>query len=323
MNKPLITVIVPLYNVEQYLRRCIESIICQTYDNLEIILVDDGSQDQSGVICDEYAFKDKRIKVIHQNNAGVSEARNAGIDNANGNYIQFVDGDDWIERDACKKALDIAIEQNADIVWFGFREVFPKGKIVVWGKDLSGEQDKKEMMGDLLRLGIRNNVWSKLFAVDLFDGVRFPKGRVYSEDVAVVYKLVHYAKKIYATDEILYNYMRRKGSSDDDPYRAHAIKDRLVIHNERLLFLKQYYPEYVDWQLTKIFREMLIGKQRLKDDPDYNSFLIEYNSFYEINSSKVYEMTKYNRLIWLFYYCRPLAYLFIKWRYVIANRRTV
>lgn len=110
----LISVIVPVYKVEKYIKKCIESIINQTYENLEIILVDDGSPDNCGKICDEYAKKDKRIKVIHKENGGVSSARNLGLEKSNGQYITFIDSDDWIEEEYCEILLTTLKEQNAD-----------------------------------------------------------------------------------------------------------------------------------------------------------------------------------------------------------------
>lgn len=120
----LVSVIVPVYNVEKYLARCLDSIINQTYTNLEIILVDDGSKDSSGQICDEYAAKDQRIKVIHKQNGGLSSARNAGLDIASGSYIEFVDSDDWIDKDTVKENLELIINENSNVVFFNHYQVF-------------------------------------------------------------------------------------------------------------------------------------------------------------------------------------------------------
>ena len=127
---PLISIIIPVYKVEPYLRKCLDSVVQQTYRNLEIILVDDGSPDSCGAICDEYATKDERITVIHQENKGLSAARNAGLDIATGDYIQFVDSDDWIEPDALATVLSIAEDHHVDIVCFGFNKHLPSGEIL-------------------------------------------------------------------------------------------------------------------------------------------------------------------------------------------------
>ena len=123
MKEELISVIVPIYNVEQYLEKCIESIISQTYKNLQIILIDDGSNDKSGKICNKYAEKDKRVVVIHKENAGVSEARNTGLDNAKGEWITFVDADDWIEEEYCQRLYNLVIETNSDVALCGYNRV--------------------------------------------------------------------------------------------------------------------------------------------------------------------------------------------------------
>ena len=130
MCQPKISVIVPVYKVESYLGKCLDSIIGQTYHILEIILIDDGSPDRCGEICDEYAAKDPRIHVIHQQNAGLSAARNAGLDIASGDYIMFVDSDDWVEKNTCETVLMIAQQQQADIVCYGYNEVSSSGKIL-------------------------------------------------------------------------------------------------------------------------------------------------------------------------------------------------
>ena len=120
MSKPLISVIVPVYNVEQYLPKCIDSILAQTYENLEIILVEDGTKDSSGVICDEYAAKDARIRVIHKENGGLSSARNAGMEIARGEYFGFVDSDDWIEPEMYENLMALAQKYDADVFVKGY-----------------------------------------------------------------------------------------------------------------------------------------------------------------------------------------------------------
>ncbi len=208
MIAPLISIIVPIYQVELYLEKCIDSIINQTYKNLEIILIDDGSPDRCGAICDEYAGKDSRIRVIHQKNGGLSAARNAGLDIAKGDYIQFVDSDDWIEPEACETVLTIAEEQHADIVCFGFCWLLPTGETTLVSVNSSSEIEEAAVIKQLIckKSVIRNFAWNKLFVRKLFDGVRFPVGRTY-EDICVTYQLVHKADKIYATKAILYHYV--------------------------------------------------------------------------------------------------------------------
>lgn len=312
MNTPTISVIVPIYNVESVLRRCLDSVVNQTYRNLEIILVDDGSTDQCGAICDEYALRDSRIRVLHQEFAGVSAARNAGLDMMTGDYIMWVDSDDWIEREACATVLSIAKEQHADMVCFGFREVFPSGEIKIWGTDAAGEVEKTEKIRQLVWNSPGNSVWEKFYAKEVFDGIRFPKGRIW-EDACVVHELVHRAHSIYATDTVLYNYIRRKGSIADSRYTPQSIKDILYVWNIRLKFLEQHYPAYTDKMLKEILRQMIIGHELLKGDAEYDAFLSDFDEFVRQYRPRFRTISKGCRLNQLYCSCPSLAYLYVRW----------
>ena len=204
--KPLISVIVPVYKVELFLERCLNSIIGQTYRNLEIILVDDGFPDKCPQICDSYAKKDGRIKVIHQKNKGLSGARNAGVDSALGEYIGFVDSDDWIDSDMYASLMQSAIEDDADIVCCGV--IHTMDEKVLW--ELSYEKPQimtsEEALHDLIYWHTRNTiVCNKIYKSFLFDNIRFPCGEVH-EDNAVMYKLIGGAKKISYIDKTCYIY---------------------------------------------------------------------------------------------------------------------
>ena len=193
-----ISIIVPFYNVEKYAPKCIESIINQTYTNLEIILVDDGSPDTCGKICDDYALKDGRIKVIHKKNAGLSDARNVGIKEATGKYIGFVDGDDYIEKDMYKYLYNLIKENNADISICGVEEVYEDGSIQdEKAKEsieiLSKEDAIKEL---LLDKKVRSHAWDKLYKRELFENIEYPYGRK-MEDIATTYKLFDLSIFIY------------------------------------------------------------------------------------------------------------------------------
>ena len=316
--KPSVSIIVPVYSVEPYLRKCIDSIIKQTYKNLEIILVDDGSPDSCGDICDEYAARDERIIVIHKQNGGLSDARNAGLDVAKGDYVQFVDSDDWIEKDCCETAIQKASIFHADIVCFGYLESFPSGRDVKHVVESSGERNKLELVKELVSGEgvIRDYVWNKLFRRNLLDGIRFPKGRCF-EDMDVTYKLFHRAYKIYTVNTIFYHYIRRSGSLAYGTLRPAALKDKMYIHKQQLAFLKQNYPTLVESQINKMLIEMMIGIVVLRRESDYDIILNEINSFIDEYESSVKKLTKYSRQIWLFYYCRPLSSLYALWRYVI------
>lgn len=215
----LISIIVPIYKVEKYLNRCIDSILSQSYRNLEIILVDDGSPDNCSIICEEYAKKDKRIKVIHKKNGGLSEARNYGIEASTGDYIMFVDSDDYISKDMCKTLLINALENNADIVVCNFKEVYTDNIEKINKQCIKGNLEVVSNIEALYKYLVRSTtdmvvVWNKLYKRNIFFGekyIRFPVGKLH-EDMYTTYKLYYYANKIVIINDVLYYYFRRKES---------------------------------------------------------------------------------------------------------------
>lgn len=220
----LISIIVPIYNVELYLRKCINSIRNQTYKNIEIILVDDGSPDNCGKICDEYKQKDNRIKVIHKKNGGLSEARNYGIEISTGDYILFVDSDDYIANNMCQILLEKAQRYKADIVSCNLEEVYEDGTYKINKQAIN---TKEQVFSNLEMIGTyffddtidTNVVWNKLYARKLFFGehkLRFPVGRLH-EDNYTIYKLYYYANKVVVIDDVLYYYLRRSNSITGKP----------------------------------------------------------------------------------------------------------
>lgn len=209
-----ISVIVPVYNVEQYLPRCLDSILCQSYENLEIILVDDGSPDGSGAICDGYAQKDPRIQVIHQENGGLSAARNAGIAAATGAYLAFVDSDDYLEPQAYAQMMNLARKYDVPVVVAGRWDV--SGKTGEKTKGLCPGREEKipaqELVGRIfLWDGCDSSACDKLFARALFQHIRFPVGMV-CEDLAVMYRIILQADFAAMWPEPVYNYYHRPGS---------------------------------------------------------------------------------------------------------------
>lgn len=211
----LVTVVVPIYNVENYLDRCVSSIINQSYDNLEIILVDDGSKDNSPKICDSYEKKDSRIKVIHKKNGGLSDARNKGIDIASGKYICFVDSDDWIECDMIERMYNTIQKDNSNISICRRNRAYDDGRKII-------EEYKKYPKNNLfdniegLRYlmsfcGYDMSVCDKMFELQLFEDIRFPFGKT-CEDSFTTYKIFHKASKISYIDEPFYNYFFRINS---------------------------------------------------------------------------------------------------------------
>lgn len=203
-----ISVIVPIYNVEKYLQRCIESIVYQSYSNLEIILVDDGSVDSCPEICDRYKICDSRIKVIHKENGGLSSARNAGISVATGKYISFVDSDDWIHVDAMKYLLELLKKYNADFSMAENARVHNRNEMVSNNAYEETVFTKEDFIKKILKYGTQENVqyaWAKLYKKELFSNIKYPVGLT-SEDIPVTFEITCISKKIAYSSKIIYFY---------------------------------------------------------------------------------------------------------------------
>ncbi len=247
-EKKLVTVIIPCYNIEDYVKKCIDSILFQSYKNLEIIIVDDGSTDNTSKIIDSY--DDKRIRIIHQENAGLSGARNTGIENAKGEYICFIDGDDFIHENYVKKMMNIAEAENADVVACGFFGVdkngnVKKNNIVNSQMVMSG----LEAMVDYLNT--RNigysMAWNKLYKTSLFkeNKITYPYGRLH-EDEHVIYKLYYFSQKIVVIPDHLYFYIKRDDSIMGKKYSAKRLEDALSHIEEVKEFMKMHsLPGYI------------------------------------------------------------------------------
>lgn len=228
----LISVIVPVYNVEQYLRQCIDSILAQTYTNFELILVDDGSPDDSGIICDEYAQKDRRVIVIHQDNAGAASARNAALDVAEGKYIAFIDSDDLIHQKYLERLLESAVTNNADIAMCQlaeFEDVVPECDVE--------SQDEYVFTGrEASLLRYEKPEWitvgppCKLFSSKLFETLRFPVGKL-KEDNGTIPYAIYFANKVTVSNVIMYYYRNRPGSLERSVFDPQFFDDVQHMNN--------------------------------------------------------------------------------------------
>ena len=227
---PVISIIVPVFNAERHLDECVRSLLAQTFSEIEIILIDDGSTDQSGKLCDEYAEKDKRVKVIHQKNQGQSAARNTGIVNSTGDYIMFADSDDWVLPDFCRIPYEKAVQYDADCVMFKY-VWFDKGKCEFQKDYESGLKTSEEAIM-LVNDGIGLAPWNKLYKKSLFDNIRFPVGRIF-EDIPTIPKLVHLATKVFYENESLYYYRAIKNSTTHK-HSHKANKDMFEMSMERV-----------------------------------------------------------------------------------------
>lgn len=235
MRNSLISIIIPIYNVEPYLRRCLDSVVNQTYTNLEIILIDDGSPDNCPQICDEYAAKDNRIIVIHKENGGLSDARNAGLTICKGDYISFIDSDDWVDEKYIEVLLSLAINKSADIAIA--ENIKTKSQIHI--KDRNVTTTAFTSKEALLKLFCKKNIafivsWGKLYKKELFDNLRFPVGK-YHEDEFTTYLLFYKSTSIAYTSQVLYYYYSRESSimATQHPY------DALEAFEQRYLFFKE------------------------------------------------------------------------------------
>ena len=242
MHKELISIIVPVYNVEKYVEKCINSIINQTYKNLQIILVDDGSKDNSGKICDEFKLKDNRIEVIHKNNGGLSDARNAGLKLAKGDYIGFVDSDDYIEADMYETLYNLIKKNNSDISIVSFYEMY-NGKVIgVRKSNELLEFSKIEAIKELLiDTRIQSYAWNKLFKKSLFENIEFPTNKNF-EDIATTLLLFEKANKVTLLEEPKYYYLRRDDSIIGDR-NFKTYKDYLDVIYDKYIYLDGKYQE--------------------------------------------------------------------------------
>ena len=236
-----ISIIVPVYNIELYVKECIESILRQTFKNFELILVDDGSTDQSGKICDEYALKDARIIVIHQKNQGLSQARNTGIDIAKGKYIGFVDGDDWIHEEMFSELYNLCVSNNVKISQCNYqrcRYIYEKfnateGEVCI----ISKEQEIRNLYDS--NLAVRTVVaWNKLYDAELFKNIRYPQGKLH-EDEFTTYKLIFRADAIAIKNRKLYFYRTVETSIINQKYNPKRL-DIIEALEERIKFFEQY-----------------------------------------------------------------------------------
>ena len=281
MDTPLISVVIPVYKVEAYLDRCVQSIVDQTYRNLEIILVDDGSPDNCGAMCDAWAEKDNRIKVIHKENGGLSDARNAGMTIATGNYIGFIDSDDYIAPQMYQLLYGRMLQDGSDIAACGVEMVFedntPSRPLTSPGDFTLDHVSAMEAV--VLESVLKQPVWNKLYKTDLVRDLLFPVGK-YHEDVFWTWQAVAQAKSVSVLDAPCYFYVQRSGSIMAERYSLRRL-DAIEAKQQRLQFLEKAYP-----QLTEAARRDLLfsciyhGQLALRDltKPQKNSVFAKLRS---------------------------------------------
>lgn len=256
----IISVIIPVYNVQSYLHTCVDSVLAQTYPNLQIILVDDGSVDGSGAICDQYADRDARIQVIHKANGGLSDARNAGLEVAGGKYISFVDADDYLAPDMIGKLWQKAEAEQADMVLCGYAlvddagscqpEEIDSGSYPVWPETAFWNYYYQ------VDSALCVVAWNKIYRRELFDGLAYEKGR-YHEDEFMLDQLLSRCRQVSCVPEPLYYYRQRTGSiMHNRTVTAHLdLIDALLIRSANALQAQRY--GHVVYALQMVFEEML------------------------------------------------------------------
>ena len=241
----LVSLIIPAFNVSDHLPRLMETVLDQTHRELEIILIDDGSSDGTGELCDEYAAKDGRVKVIHTPNRGVADARNTGVDNATGEFIAFADGDDRLSGDYIEYLLALCVDNDVDM------------SCCAWMLDNNGNLSKcrfrrsdpgiyrgnhEAVKALLTTLLLSSSVWGKMFKKKLFDEVRFPEGANYYEDDATMYRLVAHADSVAIGDGAKYFYTLREDSMIHRPFNDNNLK-MIEVFEERCGFITKEYPD--------------------------------------------------------------------------------
>lgn len=279
-----ISIIVPVFNTEMFLRRCIDSIISQTYENLEIILVDDGSTDSSPEICDEYERKDSRIKVIHQKNGGLSKARNAALDKCTGDYIGYVDSDDYIQLNMYELLIDCMHKHDVDIAVCQWQWQTVSGEWTVTRDsipmDIYGEHGSTEFAEFLYRGGYANCavccVWNKLYKRNLFENLRFKSFK--GEDVIANDIILSKNIRLYVLSEILYVYCENRKSLQHKPFAADDYVVFETLHNRILLFtgkdliVNKTKLLYCNLYISYFFRAKEAGIQPYSDKKTYQKY---------------------------------------------------
>ncbi len=279
-SNELVSVIVPIYNVEKYLKKCLDSIIKQTYTNLEIILIDDGSSDRCGEICDIYAQKDSRILVIHKENGGVSEARNKGIDRSIGRYIVFVDADDYIEEDMIEKLYCAVLKYDADIACCAqFIETKKKRKIQNNGSEFC--ENGEQILGRMLLFDqIDTGPCAKIYGSHLFASIRYPIKRRY-EDMGTIYKLFAASEKIVHISYVGYHYVMHNESFMHKKFHSEHF-DSLYFSKEIHEFICKKYPALAKKSESYYFLAITSILQKIKGSDNFVEYKKEYKEIKKI-----------------------------------------
>ena len=286
ITKPLISVIVPVYKVEQYLNRCVDSILNQTFKDFELILVDDGSPDNCPAICDDYASKYDFVHVIHKENGGLSDARNTGIDwafiNSESEYLLFVDSDDIIKKNLLKKVIKHSKKHNADIVCFGIEMTDENFNILEWGTMKIKKNvffDKQDRFAPIVPpCSIGDYAVNKLWKKELFKNIRYPVGKTF-EDVYTTYKLFDKANSISLYKKNLYVYRRRQGSITKTNGFDENFLNYYYSTKEKFKFITDMCPDYAEKAIICVINAVSIKYNQICDNAEFYKTMLDFKSF--------------------------------------------
>lgn len=316
-KNPLISVIIPVYKVEKYLAQCLDSVLNQTYGNLEIVLVDDGSPDSCPQICDEYGVKDARVHVIHKKNGGLASARNVGLDHASGEFVSFIDSDDWIEKETYEKIMQVQEETLAEIIMFDIIQTdgmtfFDKFN---YTRETGRVVAANEIVKQILLDKIGSEVVKAVYDIKCWEGIRFPFGRLY-EDIPTTYHVYEKASKVAFVNEPLYKYRVNKSSIS---YTPNPIKPYhfYLGYREHFEYARKHYPDIVrrvganaaHYAISMYFHACTDAIETLTPyKPEVELFLDENKKYFNMN-----EIMRSRRIMLkLFYFSKSLFKLVCK-----------
>lgn len=268
----MVSIIIPVYNVQDYLARCVDSVLTQTYTDLEIILVDDGSIDISGDICDEYALHDARVRVIHKENGGLSDARNAGLDVARGNYVAFIDADDYVHPSFVELLLKTINETGAQIAvstWQELKDGDKPRKVKTKRPRCTILTQEEAISSVFYQKKLNHSACSRIFETQLFNNLRFPEGMLY-EDLAIIYPLFCKVEKVALINTPMYYYMHRQGSiiTTMSLRRTHVLDHIERIEEQVTDEAPQYLPAVRSRHLSACFNMLRLMPV---DDPKWQA----------------------------------------------------
>mgnify|MGYP003490571510 FL=1 len=311
-----VSIIVPIYKVEDYIRECIDSILAQMYPDFELILVDDGSPDSCGRICDDYAKRDNRIKVVHKVNGGLTSARNAGLEVAKGEWIMHVDGDDWIEPDMIESLIEAAQATGADLVFGDFTKYGPYAgyyKLPTWSSD------KRESMSKYIAY-MMTTIWGSIAKRSLYadHSLKSPEGISYCEDFHLIVRLCHFAKKVVNVHRPFYHYRYRPTSIMSNMSRK-TEADEQWAYQDTIRFFKEQgvyedYRKVMSWRVLKSAQELLLHPS------DHQRFMELFNDGREFIFSCPFVNRKIKMLAWMLTHnLRPVVAVFDRMRSMIGR----